>query len=53
MGRSLGCPAVQQEVIRVLVDQLRDGQYLFAWHPQLADDRYRDCASISVARSVE
>lgn len=53
MGCSLGCPAVQQEVIRVLVDQLRDGQYLFAWHPQLADDRYRDCASISVARSVE
>lgn len=53
MGRSLGCPAVQQEVIRVLVDQLRDGQYLFAWHPQLADDRYRDCASISVARSAE
>jgi hypothetical protein len=53
MGRSLGCPAVRQEVIRVLVDQLRDGQYLFAWHPQLADDRYRDCASISVARSAE
>ena len=53
MGRSLGCPAVQQEVIRVLVDQLRDGQYLFAWHPQMSDDRYRDCASISVARSAE
>ena len=53
MGRSLGCPAVQQEVIRVLVDQLRDGQYLFAWHPQMSDDRYRDCVSISVARSAE
>ncbi|PIA65971.1 hypothetical protein CDO35_21575 [Pseudomonas sediminis] len=53
MGRSLGCPAVQQEVIGVLVDQLKDGQYLFAWHPQISDERYRDCASVSVARSVE
>lgn len=53
MGRSLGCPAVQQEVIRVLVDQLKDGQYLFAWHPQMKADRYRDCTSVSVARSVE
>ena len=53
MGRSLGCPAVQQEVIGVLVDQLKDGQYLFAWHPQISDERYRDCASVSVARSAE
>ena len=53
MGRSLGCPAVQQEVIGVLVDQLKDGQYLFAWDPQISDERYRDCASISVARSAE
>ncbi|MCW1938756.1 murein L,D-transpeptidase catalytic domain family protein [uncultured Pseudomonas sp.] len=53
MGRSLGCPAVQQEVIGVLVDQLKDGQYLFTWHPQISDERYRDCASVSVARSVE
>lgn len=53
MGRSLGCPAVQQEVIRLVVDQLEDGQYLFAWHPQLAEDRYRSCATLSAARSVE
>lgn len=53
MGRSLGCPAVQQEVIRLVVDQLEDGQYLFAWHPQLAEDRYRSCAPLSAARSVE
>lgn len=53
MGRSLGCPAVQQEVTRVLVDQLRDGQYLFVWHPQMKADRYRDCTSVSVARSAE
>ena len=53
MGRSLGCPAVQQEVIRVLVDQLEDGQYLFAWHPQMQQDRYRDCTSISAVRFAE
>nr|WP_115298603.1 murein L,D-transpeptidase catalytic domain family protein [Pseudomonas mendocina] len=53
MGRSLGCPAVQQEVIRVLVDQLKDGQYLFAWHPQMKAGRYLDCASVSAVRSVE
>lgn len=53
MGRSLGCPAVQQEVIRVLVDQLKDGQYLFAWHPQMQQERYCDCASFSAARSAE
>lgn len=53
MGRSLGCPAVQQAVIGALLEQLRDGQYLFAWHPLLTDDRYRHCASINVARSVE
>jgi hypothetical protein len=53
MGRSLGCPAVQQEVIRVLVDQLEDGQYLFAWHPQIKQERYRDCTSISAVHSAE
>jgi hypothetical protein len=53
MGRSLGCPAVQQEVIRVLVDQLKDGQYLFSWHPQMKAARYLDCASVSAVRSVE
>lgn len=53
MGRSLGCPAVQQEVIRVLVDQLKDGQYLFAWHPQMKAGRYLHCASVSAVRSVE
>lgn len=53
MGRSLGCPAVQQEVIRLLVDQLEEGQYLFAWHPQMKEGRYRDCAVVSAVRSAE
>lgn len=53
MGRSLGCPAVQLEVIRLVVDQLENGQYLFAWHPQLAEDRYLSCATFSAARSAE
>ena len=51
MGRSLGCPAVQRGVIGALVDQLKEGQYLFVWHPQISQERYRDCGSISVARS--
>ena len=32
LGRSLGCPAVRPEVARMVVDQLKGGQFLFAWH---------------------
>jgi hypothetical protein len=32
IGRSLGCPAVRPEVARLVVDQLKGGQFLFAWH---------------------
>lgn len=32
IGRSLGCPAVRPEVARMVVDQLKGGQFLFAWH---------------------
>jgi len=37
IGRSLGCPAVRPEVARMVVDQLKGGQFLFAWH---ADQRW-------------
>lgn len=37
LGRSLGCPAVRPEVARMVVDQLKGGQFLFAWH---ADQRW-------------
>ncbi len=34
IGRSLGCPAVRPEVARLVVDQLKDGQFVFAWYPE-------------------
>lgn len=46
IGRSLGCPAVRQEVARLVVDQLKGGQYLFAWHSDqrwLRDSAYLSC----------
>ena len=32
IGRSLGCPAVRPEVARMVVDKLKGGQFLLAWH---------------------
>ena len=46
IGRSLGCPAVRPEVARMVVDQLKGGQFLFAWHPDkrwLRGSAYLDC----------
>lgn len=33
IGRSLGCPAVRPAVARQLIDQLKNGQYVFAYYP--------------------
>lgn len=33
IGRSWGCPAVRDEVSRELIDRIRDGGLLLAWHP--------------------
>jgi hypothetical protein len=33
LGRSWGCPAVRQEVARVMIDTLKDGALLFAYYP--------------------
>jgi hypothetical protein len=33
LGRSLGCPAVRQEVARRLINELRQGQLVFAYFP--------------------
>jgi hypothetical protein len=33
LGRSYGCPAVRSAVARPLIDTLKEGQLLFAWHP--------------------
>lgn len=46
IGRSLGCPAVRREVARLVVDQLKGGQFLFAWHSDprwLAGSAYLAC----------
>ncbi|MDY7115587.1 murein L,D-transpeptidase catalytic domain family protein [Halomonas sp. SSL-5] len=46
LGRSLGCPAVRQEVTYPLIDSLKEEQYLFAYYPDpewLASSAYLDC----------
>lgn len=46
IGRSLGCPAVRPEVARLVVDQLKGGQFVFAWYPDplwLQGSAYLDC----------
>ncbi|WP_156940866.1 murein L,D-transpeptidase catalytic domain family protein [Halomonas halodenitrificans] len=46
LGRSLGCPAVRQEVSYPLIDSLKEEQYLFAYYPDpewLEDSAYLDC----------
>jgi hypothetical protein len=52
IGRSLGCPAVRPEVGRMVVDQLKGGQYLFAWHPDrhgLQGSAFLECQPQRVA----
>ena len=33
IGRSLGCPAVRPEVARMVIDNLKGGQFMFSWYP--------------------
>src|SRR5262245_2386662 len=35
LGRSLGCPAVRPEVARELIDEIKGGSVLYAWHPSM------------------
>src|SRR5690606_6407251 len=47
IGRSHGCPAVAQDVIRTVVDNLKGGQFLFAYYPDeqwLQTSSYLNCA---------
>jgi len=37
LGRSLGCPAIRPAIARELIDEIRDGSVLYAWHPSIAD----------------
>lgn len=46
LGRSLGCPAVRQEITYPLIDSLKEEQYLFAYYPDpewLESSAYLDC----------
>jgi hypothetical protein len=36
LGRSLGCPAIRTAIARELIDDIKDGSVLYAWHPSLA-----------------
>lgn len=33
VGRSHGCPAVRPEIAKPLIDEIKEGQYLFAYYP--------------------
>ncbi|WP_346797207.1 murein L,D-transpeptidase catalytic domain family protein [Halomonas sp. Bachu 37] len=46
LGRSLGCPAVREEVAYPLIDSLKDSQYVFAYYPDqewLESSAFLDC----------
>lgn len=46
IGRSLGCPAVRRAVAPKLIDNLKDGQYVFAYYPDpqwLTTSAYLSC----------
>jgi len=36
LGRSLGCPAIRPEIAHALIDRIKDGSVIYAWHPSLA-----------------
>ncbi len=46
IGRSLGCPAVQRSVAPRLIENLKNGQYVFAYYPDpqwLTTSQYLTC----------
>lgn len=46
IGRSQGCPAVRPEVVEKVVDNLKGGQFMFAYYPDpewLAKSTYLNC----------
>lgn len=55
IGRSHGCPAVSQEVADQVVDNLKDGQFVFSYYPDdhwLASSPYLNCQPERVAAIV-
>ncbi|MDV2077881.1 murein L,D-transpeptidase catalytic domain family protein [Marinobacter xestospongiae] len=52
IGRSLGCPAVSQGMIREVVDNLKGGQLVFSYYPDaqwLAASEFLNCDDAQVA----
>ena len=55
IGRSHGCPAVPQHAIRTVVDNLKGGQFLFAYYPDeqwLQTSAYLNCAAGSAQKLI-
>ena len=49
IGRSWGCPAVRTEIAQDLIDHLKDGTLLYAWHPSLKPPQNPAAATASSA----
>jgi hypothetical protein len=52
LGRSWGCPALRPEVAREVIDNLKQGQMLFAYYPDknwLAHSPFLGCKTRAVA----
>ncbi len=52
LGRSQGCPAVRREVAQMVVDELKGGQFMFAWYPDqhwLRSSAFINCDAKQVA----
>lgn len=54
LGRSYGCPAVRQEIAQSLIDDLKGGQYVFAYYPDrawLKSSLYLSCDSAALTKA--
>ncbi|MEL0028712.1 MAG: murein L,D-transpeptidase catalytic domain family protein [Perlucidibaca sp.] len=52
LGRSWGCPAVRSGIARVMIDDLKQGQFLFSYYPDpdwLARSRLLNCPATHLA----
>jgi len=55
LGRSLGCPALRQQVAREVIDTIKDGHLVFAYYPDeewLASSQFLDCPAGRLARAA-
>jgi hypothetical protein len=55
IGRSEGCPAVRPEVARMVVDQLKGGQFMFSYYPDehwLATSEFLNCPAVNAREQL-